>query len=286
MRIFLTLATLAVLYLKSSGQVRLDFSENGMPVGETIKYRSAALLPEKTMLQLGSVVYGKSFVGVSQHYIAGNYAFGEQNQRSIGILIHVKNRGSLINESAAKLAYKQSISINEHYDLALAGTGGFYNISLDGTNTTPGASDIAFDSDWSFAIKRNALKASFYYGNINQAEILLIEEGIRYNHYLGTYLENRFTYTNRLTGTIQINWFRQLNRNFWRASYIHELISDIFISLNGNKETLGASFAIDELELAGGVFKVFLGYSFPFFSGNEVVTSPFQVQLVFNPSKK
>lgn len=279
MRQSLTIFFIFCLLLEGLAQVRLDFSENSLPLYKTITFRSAALLPDKSTIDMGAIIYGKSYVGVNQQYLIGNYAFGEKANKAIGLLVHIKNRGNLISENAAKLAYNQTVSLNQKYKLSLAATAGLYNIALESTNTTPGASDFAFDSDWSMALKSDTWKASFYYGNITSPEIQLIDEGILYQKYLGTYFDKVITWPSKLKGRGMLNIYRQARQISWRTSYEQELISNFYFSINGNTESLGTSISIEELTLAGGILHIYFGYAFPFFSGHEVVTSPFQLQL-------
>lgn len=277
-----TILFLFALLTIGLGQTNLDFVENGLPTSETVVFRSSVLLPERTALNFGTIQYGRSFAGVGQYYLVGDYVFGTDSMQTLGLLVHLKDRGNLITETAAKIAYRQSLRINSRLKVALSASAGLYQITLEGTNTTPSGGDQDLDIDVSVGLFAEKWKATVFLGNLNTPELILLDEGIVYAPYYGGSLQRDFIISSIHKGTVQANAFYQLEEIIWQGSYLHEWYGKGLVGVNLSYQSLGFTLGARDIPLSRVKAKVLLGYSFPYTSSTDLALTPFQLQLRFS----
>lgn len=272
-------------YQLSLGQISEDFSENALPVKETIFFRSSVLMPSQTSAQLSTILYGSKLIKVSQYYLTGTYVFGQEQHQALGLQIHQKNRGNLISETSAKLAFRQFIKLNQKSKIGLSVNTGFYQISLDNTSVTSGGSDQSFDIDWSMAYQTKSWDVAAYFGNLPQPSVQLFDVLIPYDRYYGVYAEKEFEIA-QYTNNVQLNLFWQSDQLQWRSTYEFQLFQHVLVGINGNNKTMGIYGAIQKISLGNWESHFHLGYAFPISNRTNTFLTPLQFQLTVEKKEK
>lgn len=263
------------------GQVPRDFTENALPIREIISFRSSALLPDSTEAKLGATFYGGQIKGVRQYYFVGNYVFGKSQQHTTGLQVHVKNRGNLITETSAKIAYRNKIKLAPRKNLFVSANTGIYQLYLESTNTTPGGGDISFDLDVSLGYQDDNWTFSGYLGNVSNPSITIFDEAIIYKRYYGLYAERRMNLWDRKTSSIQGNIYHQSDNIFWQLGFTQEVYKNILLGTVFNSTQLGLSGALIDQSLGKLLMNLHLGFSLPISSSLVDNYTPIQVQLTF-----
>lgn len=259
------------------GQIFTDFSENTLPVKETISFRSVAALPNKNSLKVGVV---SKILGVNQYYLTGTYSLGKPKKQLIGVQLHQKNRGDLISESSAKFLFKQSIELNRNNVISFATNLGVYQLFLKSTMTTLGASDHSLDLDLSASFKNHSWLVSVYQGNITQPQLRLFNEKLNYDRYIGIYTEKKFSFFSEKRSVAIFNVFRQSSFINWRSSFTQQVHNNILIGVNGSAYSLGLTAAYFNWEIHQNILgELYFGYSFPVSTTIAKSFTPFQIQV-------
>jgi len=263
-----------------TGQVSGDFSENSLPLKETISFRSTAVLPTENSLKLGTTIYSSKMQGIAEHYLSSSYLMGKSKTQTIGLQIYLKDRGNLISETSAKFAFRQAIKLNQNQKISLATNVGMYQILLNSTATTQGGSDQAFDIDWSTSYENKTAVLSAYLGNTNQPKLTLLSEAIFYHRYYGAYAEKTFSLTKMYESSAQFNMYWQTSELHWRASFEQEVYQNVLLAVSGNDDSIGFSGAVTNWEVSRKLYAhLYIGYAFPI--SDEVLNNftPLQIQI-------
>ncbi|MCP4521292.1 MAG: hypothetical protein GY827_06325 [Cytophagales bacterium] len=275
------------MYSLGMSQMAYDFSENTLPVRETIAFRSSALLPKTTSIQVSSIHYTSNAVGVSQYYLLGNYVFGKSKNKTIGLQIHVKDRGNIIAETSSKLSFRQIIPLSTTSKLALSANLGFYQLFLQSTPTTVGGSNQAFNMDWSVGYEMDSWLFSAYLGNPTEPQLQVLNDLIPYEIYYGIYAQKEFFYSSNYEGSIQLNVFQQTNEIQWRTTCELKAYQYTSIGINANLKSIGFYGAFRDWEVAEGLQMHFhAGYAFAISNENYIDFSPLQFQITLAKRNK
>lgn len=237
--------------------------------------------PSRFLVTTGNRSLLGPFNNIRSYYVAAQYS-PDTLKQNIGLIVHTEKEGELLRWSRAHAQYSYAIKFNEETYWKFGAGLGFYNMVIEGTNSTGSLSAWALRSSIASAFKYKRHQFSTVFQDIGNPKLY---QEMRYSSYLQSMLQvNAFA-----------NPLRELNFYYFNRFFQQQMQHDLAWKLSLARRlhfghavrfSRGNSFYIDGDVLDNTFYKFNLQfvYNTPLFSK---ISSDFQsVEIRLHFSKK